>query len=179
MDCVELFKCLSDGSRIRIIRDLQDGPKYVELISERLALTPSTVSFHLKKMVAVGLVSARKDQYYTMYSLNENVIDQSIKDTIDQSKPKDAVEQDREELYRQKVVGNFFENGMLKAIPAQHKKRIIVLEEILKDFEFDRKYSEKEVNSMIAVYFDDFCTIRREFIDFHLMDREKGEYWRI
>lgn len=32
---------------------------YVELIAERLALTPYTVSFHLKRMEAVGLVSAR------------------------------------------------------------------------------------------------------------------------
>lgn len=92
------------------------------------------------------------------------------------SKNKDA---EMKEQYRKKVCASFFENGRLKAIPAQHKKRIIILEEILRSFDFDKKYTEKEVNEIIAEFFDDFCTIRREYIDFHLMDREKGIYWRI
>lgn len=64
------------------------------------------------------------------------------------------------------------------AIPAQRKKQRIILEEIVKAFEPDREYTEKEVNLIIADYFDDFCTIRRDCIAEKLMTRENGIYKR-
>ena len=89
------------------------------------------------------------------------------------------VQQERDLKYRQKVIDTFFAYGKLKAIPAQRKKRRIVLEEILKDFEMGRTYDEKEVNLIIAAYHDDFCTIRREMILEGLMMRDHQSYWRI
>ena len=89
------------------------------------------------------------------------------------------VQQERDLKYRQKVIDTFFEYGKLKAIPAQRKKRRIVLEEIAKDFEMGKTYDEKEVNLIIAAYHDDFCTIRREMILEGLMARDHQTYWRI
>lgn len=86
---------------------------------------------------------------------------------------------DSEPQFRDKTLSNFFDDNRLKSIPAQHKKRIIILEKILQDFEYDRCYTEKEVNAIIGQYFDDFCTLRRELIDFRMMDRDRQAYWRI
>ena len=47
-ELVALLKCLADRSRLRIVRALAAEDLYVELLSERLALAPSTVSFHLR-----------------------------------------------------------------------------------------------------------------------------------
>ena len=68
-EAILLFKCLADATRLEIVRALADGPKYVELLAERLERTPSTISFHLKKLEEAGVVEGKKEQYYTVYSL--------------------------------------------------------------------------------------------------------------
>ena len=57
-NALKLFKCLSDTSRLRIVQALTQGEMYTELLAERLELTPSTVSFHMKKLEEAGLVWA-------------------------------------------------------------------------------------------------------------------------
>jgi biotin operon repressor len=152
---------------------------YVERLSERLSLSPSTISFHLKKLEDAGIVYSVKDQYYQIYHLVENVLKENILDLIKDESSEAALQKERDENYAKKVVENFFEYGKLKTIPAQRKKRLIVLGEILKEFEIGKKYSEKEVNLTIANFHDDFCTLRRELIAERLMDRNGTEYWRI
>jgi excisionase family DNA binding protein len=76
-----------------------------------------------------------------------------------------------------KVAEPFFSpDGTLKAIPAQRKKRVAVLEAILRSFEPNRVYPEKEVNEIIRRFHSDFCTIRREFIMEKMMVRLDGKY---
>lgn len=173
-----LFKCLADTSRLQIIAGLMNGPMYVELMAERLALSPSTVSFHLKKMEAAGLVTAVKDQYYTMYSLSTDILDSTLRSLLATSNEAQSVEAQREAAYRQKVIDNFFVYGRLKTIPAQRKKKQIVLEELASRFTPGKQYPEREVNLVISEVHDDFCTLRRELIIEGLMQREKNIYWR-
>ena len=51
------------------------------------------------------------------------------------------------------------------------------MEEIAKVFEPGRRYTEREVNLLIAVFHDDFCTIRRDMIGEKLLARDNGIYW--
>jgi ArsR family transcriptional regulator len=178
-DVIALFKCLSDRSRLQILKSLVQGPMYVELLAERLNLTAPTISFHLKKLESVGLVRPVKEQYYIIYHLNATALDQKIIDFIRDESPETEKQAEREENYRKKVLDSFFEYGKLKNIPVQRKKRLIILEEICKNFEMGRKYTEKEVNLIIADYHDDFCTIRREMIAEKMMERDGRHYWRI
>ncbi len=177
-DAVELFKCLADKSRLQILSGLMAGPMYVELIANRLALSPSTVSFHLKKLEAAGLVTAQKEQYYTVYALKNGALKQPIESYLVSTSPEKNEEERREEEYRRKVLDNFFSYGKLKSLPVQHKKKRIVLEEMVKMFRHGQQYTEKEVNILIADVYDDFCTLRREMICEKLLDRDHGIYWR-
>ncbi len=77
-----------------------------------------------------------------------------------------------------KVVNNFMVDGYFQTLPAQRKKRKYILEFILKDFEFNRVYPEKEVNEIILKYHEDFCFVRREFIMEKMMTRKDGKYRR-
>ena len=52
------------------------------------------------------------------------------------------------------------------------------LDLILQDFEPGRSYTEQEVNFKILDHYDDYCTVRRELVDFGLLIREKGRYVR-
>ena len=179
IEAVELFKCLSDKSRLQILSGLMAGPMYVELIAKRLALSPSTVSFHLKKLEAAGLVTSQKEQYYTVYALKEDALKQTIESFLCHGKEEKSIEEQREEEYRRKVLDSFFIYGKLKSLSVQHKKKRIVLEEMAKMFQLGRKYTEKEVNLLIADVNEDFCTLRRELICERLLERDHGVYWRV
>ena len=82
--------------------------------------------------------------------------------------------QDDDTKYRQSVIDTFFEYGRLKSLPAQRKKREVVLCHILEPLEKGRSYTEQEMNEHILAYNDDYCTIRREMIAFGLVEREKS-----
>jgi len=80
-------------------------------------------------------------------------------------------------LYRNRLADPFFrDDGTLKSIPAQRKKRVAVLEVLLANFEPNRVYPEKELNEIIRRFHSDFCTIRREFIMEKMMVRKEGNY---
>lgn len=178
MDSLEIFKCLSDRSRLKIINSLMIEPMYVELLAERVDLSTSTVSFHLKKLLDANLVSFTKEQYYTVYSLNEEILSMNLKELILDSRSEDEILNEREEKYREKIIDSFFKYGKLLEIPVQNKKKQIILEKIVEAFEKDKEYTEKEVNLIIADFHDDFCTIRKDLVGFNLMERENGIYKR-
>lgn len=176
-DAIRLFKCLADKSRLQILKSLAVEDMYVERLAERLDLSAATVSFHLKKLADAGAVRSYKTQYYTMYALCSEVFELRMIDVLREKSEEAELQQQRDEAYRQKVIDAFFEYGKLLSIPAQRKKKRIVLEEIAKVFQPGRTYTEKEVNLLIADFHDDFCTIRRDMISEGLMAREGQTYW--
>ena len=178
-EAIKLFKCLSDKSRLQILKSLTIEDMDVERLADRLDLTPATISFHLKKLSEAGAVTSYKKQYYTMYSLCKDVFMTSIIDIISEESDEAALQQQRDEDYRKRVIDSFFDYGKLKSIPAQRKKERIILEEIAKAFEPGRIYTEREVNIIIADFHEDFCTIRRDMIGEKIMERENGRYWLI
>ena len=74
-EAIRLFKCLSDKSRLQILKSLAIEDMYVERLAERLGITAPTVSFHLKKLADAGAVSSYKSQYYMMYSLKKDIFE--------------------------------------------------------------------------------------------------------
>jgi hypothetical protein len=178
-DPTQLFKALSDTSRLRILASLHKEPMYVELISKRLDLHPSTVSFHLKKLEQLGIISSTKDQYYVTYHLNRESLNVNIMGVISSLSTENQSEEEREKAYYEKIKNTFIQQGKLISIPVQHKKRLVILQEIAKQFEIGKEYPEKEVNNIISEYHFDFCTIRREFIMNRMFERENGIYTRV
>ena len=175
-ETIGFFKCLADKSRLAILKSLMEEDMYVERLAERLGITSATVSFHLKKLEEAGAVTSRKDQYYTMYSINKPLFGVRIIDILGEKTSESEAQKEREKAYREKVIASFFEYGRLKSIPTQRKKERIVLEEIAKAFQAGREYTEREVNIIIADYHDDFCTIRRDMISEGIMTRERSIY---
>lgn len=178
-EAIALFKCLADKSRLQIVKSLAQEDMYVERLSERLGLTPPTVSFHLKKLADAGAVTSYKSQYYTMYSLQIDVFQTSILAIVQAESDEADLQRERDAAYRQKVLDAFFEYDTLKAIPTQRKKERIVLERLVESFEHDRLYSEREVNAILGAFHDDVCTLRRDMVGEHLLDRDTTGYWRV
>ena len=172
---LELLKLLADETRLEILNILLKEDSYVEKIACELSLTPATICYHLKKMESAGVVNCSRSQFYMIYSLNRDIFNKPLYELI----KKDEEIIDTEEKYKKEVISNFFKYGRLTQLPTQRKKREIVLAEILKQFELDVEYAEKEVNEIILRYHEDFCTIRREMIAFGMMTRHHEIYKRV
>ena len=145
---------MADRSRLQILKSLLEEDMYVERLAQRLELTPATVSFHLKKLMDAGAVSSRREQYYTMYSINKEVFQCRILDILGEKSSDAQRQQEREARYRQRVLDSFFEYGRLKAIPAQRKKERICLEEIAKDA-FGKSYGARDLRRVIRQKVED------------------------
>ena len=172
---LELLKLLADETRLKILNLLLKKDSYVEKIACELSLTPATICYHLKKMESAGIVNCSRSQFYIIYSLNREIFDKPLLELI----KKDDAGIDTEEKYKKEILAHFFKFGKLMQIPTQRKKREIVLGEILKQFDFECEYTEREVNEIILGYHDDFCLIRREMIAFGMMSRDHEIYKRI
>ncbi len=78
---------------------------------------------------------------------------------------------------REKVLQTFMPNGQVKTWPAKLSKQLVVLEALMQDFEPGVAYSEAEVNVRIAERYEDYCLVRRMFVDLGFMRRDGGVYW--
>ena len=80
---------------------------------------------------------------------------------------------------RERVLETFVDvAGRLQNIPVQRKKRLVVLNWLVEDFQPGRLYPEEEVNRIILCRHPDFAALRRYLVDEELMQRRRGVYWR-
>ncbi|MBN1261212.1 MAG: metalloregulator ArsR/SmtB family transcription factor [Anaerolineae bacterium] len=174
----ELFKALGHSTRLLILNLIELKPRHGEELAAILALNPATISHHVAKLVAAGLLSSRKDQYYTVYSLNDEILERPISDVVFLPQP-GLVAQVEEDAYRQKVLRTYFRHGRLTAIPTQRKKRLIILDKLIYEFEPGRLYTEREVNQVLVDFNEDVATLRRDLVDEGYLNRENSRYWRV
>ena len=167
---VTILKTVADETRLAILALLAEEDSYVERIAAGLSLTPATVCYHLKKLESVGLVSAHRTQFYQIYTLNHTLLDLPLGAFLSKPQP------DADKLYRDKVWQSFFVGGRLTRIPAQLKKREIVLSRIAQEFAENRLYTESEVNEILTRYHEDYCTLRREMLACGFLKREHETY---
>ena len=82
----EIFKALSDPSRLKIVRLLAQskGPLCVNALTKHLGITQSAVSQHLKVLRQNKLVISERRGYFIHYSLNKPLFDQ-IADIMNQT----------------------------------------------------------------------------------------------
>lgn len=72
----------------------------------------------------------------------------------------------------------FAPDGSLISIPARSGKKIEVLKRIATVFEPGVKYSEKELNTILAKFHEDTAAIRRYMIVFGILERNSESiYW--
>jgi len=173
-DALEILKVLADESRLKIIGILLKKDSYSEYLAYKLNLSTPTVTYHMNKLKKAGIVKATKIQHYIIYSLNYDIMNMSIETLI-----KSATTVDDTRTYEEKVIESFFEYGKLKQIPAQQKKREIVMTYIASNFELNKIYSELEVVAALLKIHDDYITIKRDLISMGFLEDLNMKYRRI
>ncbi|MFJ5771110.1 DUF2087 domain-containing protein [Psychrobacillus sp. NPDC093180] len=70
-------------------------------------------------------------------------------------------------------------NGPLVKFPKKEKQKLATLRVIIKRFEQEKTYSEKEINEVLKNVYADFVTLRRYLIEYGFLDRKDdgSEYW--
>ncbi|UVI33570.1 DUF2087 domain-containing protein [Paenibacillus spongiae] len=182
---VGYHKALADPTRVRMLILLADGELTGQELAEKLCLSPATVTHHAAKLRAVSLLNERRDKNAIFFSLNTYFLKQYAnamqrlfeKPAAELKEPEEM--DDKNERLKQSVIRNFFTSeGKLKHIPAQLKKKRIVLEHLAEKLEPGRPYKEKELNAFIQQFHPDYATIRREFIMHAYLFREQEIYER-
>ncbi|MGG6314550.1 metalloregulator ArsR/SmtB family transcription factor [Paenibacillus macerans] len=175
---VNFHKAVGDVTRIRIIALLQNGPLHGQALAGKLGVTPPTITHHMTKLREADLIYERRDKNTIYFYLNEKSLTLQAQAILKIGRALPAADDKNEEAARKAAVLDSFFNkdGTLKHLPAQRKKKLIVLERLVKGLKPHRKYPEKELNEYILNYHEDFATIRREFIMNHFMYRENGIY---
>lgn len=80
---------------------------------------------------------------------------------------------------REKTLQSFIQNAVLRELPSKEKRKVIIFLELIKKFDKEISYSEKEVNEIIKSFYGDFAILRRYLVDYQLLERSKDckQYW--
>ncbi|SEN88919.1 hypothetical protein SAMN04488134_102200 [Amphibacillus marinus] len=84
------------------------------------------------------------------------------------------------EAEREKVISSYFdEQGRVNQFPSKEKRKLIILQEVIKKFDRTVNYHEREVNELLKTIFFDYVTVRRYLIEYGFMNRSKDgqSYW--
>jgi len=181
-ELVIFFKALADANRLKIVGLLAEKPYSVEELAELLKLKPPTISHHLAKLVEAGLIKSRAESYYNVYQLDQSALEAKTRTMFSQQELSSVASEVDADAYDKKVIRDYARrDGSLKTLPSQRKKLEAILRYVVKAFEVEKRYSEKQVNETLARYHADTATLRRELVGFGLMQREGGggAYWRV
>ena len=176
------FKALADAKRLKIIGLLAQQELSVEQMAEMLDLNSSTVSRHLSFLAHAGLVSARAEGYYSIYRLETRTLDEMARRLLaHETLPQAAAGVDLD-AYDRKVMASFVDaEGRIIAVPKQEKKYLVLLRHVIQAFTPEVRYTEKQVNQILARFHKDTARLRRSLVEYHFMAREGGggKYWRL
>jgi predicted transcriptional regulator len=181
-ELLAFFKALSDATRLRLVGLLAQKESSVEELAAMLDVSPSTVSHHLGKLSEIGLVSARAEGYYNIYSLNTGVLQAMSQRMLSKDTLPDVARDLDREAYDRKVLKDYLaEDGNIAQLPTNRRKLDVILRYLVEQFDYDRRYTEKEVNEIIGAFNEDISGLRRDLISVGFLDRERdgSVYWRV
>ena len=172
------FKAMANESRLRIVGLLAGREHSVQELAESLALSEPTVSHHLAVLKAIGLVSVRAQGVVRWHALVPKALAGMNRALLDKNRVAALAPLGGDPDER--VLSSFVDsNGLMKRIPANRSKRLVILKWLVRKFEENKRYPEARVNETIQRHHWDSATLRRELIGHKMMAREKGVYWRL
>ncbi len=174
---LRFFQVFSNESRLKLIGHLANGEKSVGELANLLGIKEPTVSHHLSEMKGIGLVDVRAEGTMRIYRLNAKALESMSKDIFAQ--PNLAALVKRSEMTdEERVLRTWVKDGRIIDIPAQEKKKQVVIRWLADQIPADRRWTEREFSEWLMQFNEDYATLRRYLVDSDYMTREKGIYWR-
>lgn len=173
---LDYVKVMSDPTRLRIIGMLSQGNVTRKEVAERLELSPKDSLTHLGFLEFIGVVS----QENGVFSLNDDRLAVLAKEQLLEEKQLYVPHEALDEKTKKVLKAHLNADGSIRQIPAPPKLQII-LDYLINFFEFDKNYTEKEINQIIKRFNEDTAGLRRDLIEANMLARESdgSRYWRI
>jgi hypothetical protein len=171
VDAATLVGLLADPIRLKVVAALALGADTIEDVAGAADLPLKDVALAARRLARNGLV--RRDGH-RLELLTDRF--QAAARAAAESAP--APEPLSDDPAQAAVLAAFVRDGRLTSIPAQHSKRLVVLDHLVRVFEPGVRYPEREVNALLAVWHPDVAALRRYLVDEGLLTREAGVYWR-
>jgi hypothetical protein len=171
MDAATIVGLLADRTRLRVVAALALGAGTLEEVAEAAGLPLKDVALAARRLARAGLV--HRDGH--ALALRTERFGAAARAAAEAAPPPERLSDDPAE---DAVLSAFVRKGRLVSIPAQHSKRRVVLEHLVRVFEPGVRYPEREVNALLAVWHADVAALRRYLVDEGLLTREAGMYWR-
>jgi hypothetical protein len=171
LDAGTIVGLLADDERRRVAAAIVLGATSFEAIVATSAVPIDRAGRALGRLVDAGLVTSGS----TGLTIAVDVFESAARDAL--ARPKRS-EHEGESAERRKVLDAFVHDGRITSVPAARSKRMVVLDWLVQAFEPGVRYSEPEVNEIVAVRHPDTAMLRRYLVDEGLLDRAGGEYWR-
>jgi hypothetical protein len=171
VDARTIVGLLADRTRLRVVAALALGAGTLEEVAEVAGLPLKDVALAARRLARAGLV--HRDGH--LLALHEERFGAAARAAAEAAPAAEPLSDDPAE---DAVLSAFVREGRLMSIPAQHSKRRVVLEHLVRVFEPGVRYPEREVNALLAVWHADVAALRRYLVDEGLLTREAGVYWR-
>lgn len=181
----ELLRTLLDPDRLAVIGAITRAPA----TSAQVAAVGVEVDDVVRTLAP--LVQARLVVRHATPDGDAYVVDasrwRSIADQLPQDPPLDPRVGFGMTADERAVLARFFVGDRLEALPAQRRKRLVVLERLALEFDAGRRYPEAAVNERLGAFHPDHSSLRRALVDEGFLDREPGTtdqgrstvvYWR-
>lgn len=174
------FKALAHESRLKLLGLVAQREHSVQELAAGVGVTEPTASHHLAILRDLGLVRRRTDGNTHWYSFVPDALTAMAAQILSVENVASLAGPARPRASAASTVENFIgSDGKLTQIPAQRKKRYAVLTWLVRKFEPGHSYTEAEVNTLLQQFHWDSATLRREFIGYRMMARERGIYRRL
>jgi hypothetical protein len=183
-DLLAALKALSNPERLRILGRMAGQPATAEDLARELALPLAAVVRHVGVLRSVDLVRPEGPARGAAIAIRLDTLQRIGRELDELEHGADRSELpalDGQVLAAEdaKVLRSYVEDGRLVSIPAQEKKRLVILRWLRERvFTEDREYPEKEVNQRLAVFHPDVASLRRYMVDAGLASRSSGLYRR-
>ena len=171
-DLLKFMKLLGDADRLKIAGLLGVEALTTAQVAERTGMEPAEVELHLEQLAETGL--AHKEG--NAYRLDSQAFEKLTRQVLAQSHPP-APHYEGDEFEVKTLRAYLSRDGTLKSIPTQHKKLMVILKHLAKNFKPGVQYPESQVNQTLRKYHEDTAALRRYMVDNGLFKRDKGIYW--
>jgi len=176
---LRFFAALSDEQRLQIAGVLAGRDATTQELAAILGMRPPDIARHLAVLEQAGMVRSAPHGSLARWSLNVAALREQRKQILARERVPSPADEPGTPEWERTVLANFFDGERLKEIPANLRKRHVILTWLAERFDRDRTYPEREVNEIIKRHHPDSAALRRELIDHGYMDRASGNYWRI
>jgi hypothetical protein len=171
VDAATIVGLLADPARLKVVAALALGAGTIEEVAAASGLPLKDVALAARRLARNGLV--HRDGH--ALALHTELFAAAARAAAAATPPPERLSDDPAEAA---VLSAFVRDGRLVSIPAQHSKRRVVLDHLVRVFEPGIRYPEREVNALLAVWHADVAALRRYLVDEGLLTREAGVYWR-